>query len=64
MFRLLKKLQLRGVEKLKNEPCFVASMTSFDANKADGLFQHPAKPRTMDTQSKYRKSIRRTLRRT
>ncbi len=40
---LLKKLQMRGVEKLKNEPYSVAAVTSFDDNEADGLFQQSAK---------------------
>ncbi len=43
MFRLLKKLQMRGVEKRGMRRIFVyAAVTSFDANKADGLFQQPA----------------------
>ncbi len=46
MFRLLKKLQMRGPYSdrgARNEAYFFvyAAVTSFDANKADGLFQQP-----------------------
>ncbi len=55
MFRLLKKLQMQGVEERGMRRIFVyAAVTSDEDNAADGLFQQPAK----DKNAKRRKAER------